>query len=41
MPMLDPIQDTCLLGNAFADYLMVAEFLHSFKDILDIGEKDF
>ena len=41
MPMLDPIQDTCLPGNAFADYLMVAEFLHSFKDILDIGEKDF
>ena len=39
--MLDHIQGTCLPGKAFADYLMVTEFLHSFKDVLDIGEKEF
>ena len=41
MPMLDHIEGTCLPGKAFADCFMVADFLHSFKHILDIGEKEF
>ena len=41
MPTLDHIQGTCLPGKAFADCLMVAEFLHNFKDVLDRGEKEF